>query len=63
MVGTVEVANRLEVVSNGVFLALVLVGDDRDFTRVNTGMQFQCILPELSLDLRRNQCQPMWAWE
>jgi hypothetical protein len=32
MVGTVEVTNRLEVMSNGVFLALVLVSDDSDFT-------------------------------
>ena len=32
MVGTVEMTNRLEVMSDGVFLALVLVGDYRDFT-------------------------------
>jgi len=32
LVGTVEVASRLEVMSNGIFLALVLVGDYRDFT-------------------------------
>jgi hypothetical protein len=31
----------------GVFLSLVLVGDDRDVTCINGWMQFQRILPEL----------------
>jgi len=48
MVRTVKVPNRLQVFRNVVFLPLVLVGDDRDVTCVKRGMQFQCILSELS---------------
>jgi hypothetical protein len=48
MVGTVKVTNQLQVMSNGIFLPLVLVGDYCDVTCVKRGMQFQCILPELS---------------
>ncbi len=40
MVGTVTVPNRLQVMSNGIFLPLVLVGDDRDVTCIKRGMQF-----------------------
>ena len=45
---TVKMPHRSKILGNGIFLTLVLVGDDRNVARIDAWVEVTAVLPKLS---------------